>query len=200
MGASLTPLCEIAGEEGTDKGISGGTMSGRSHGYTQHYYEMWKDRKDQALVMIEIGVEEGRSIQMWRRFFPNAWIYGWDINPPRYKKGYHPKTQIEFVNTLFPVTVEIAIAKSCLHMPYTNEKPKFDFIVDDGNHRDADQQSNLDILLPYLNPHMGVYGIEDHDPIVGLDFVKVPEGYTLDIFCQQNPHHDSLLQVIRRKA
>lgn len=196
----MTPLCEIAREEGTDKGIGGGTMSGRSHGYTQHYYEIWKDRAHEALTMIEIGVEEGRSIAMWRRFFPAALIYGWDINPPRYKRAPEPRTHIDWVNTLFPITVELAIARTSLEATsYTNEMPKFDFIVDDGNHRDSDQQSNLNILLPYLNPDRGVYCIEDHDPIEGIDFVKVPEGYSLDIFCNQTPHADSLLQVIRRK-
>ena len=53
------------------------------HHYTPVYYEMFKDRRDSVKKVVEIGTGEGASIAMWNDFFPNAQIYGADIDPKR---------------------------------------------------------------------------------------------------------------------
>jgi hypothetical protein len=197
----MTPLCELARAMRTDKGGQhSGSMSGRSHAYTPHYYEMWKDRRLESLNILEIGVEHGRSMTMWRSFFPNSIINGWDIDISRYA-GPHDDPNIRIM--------EVAVGKYQDWNVYPEDvvpilealrlmgDPVFDFIIDDGDHCDAHQALAVKMLLPHLHPR-GIFCVEDHDTLQPPDvYVPVPEGYTREILCNADPWHDSLLQVIR---
>ena len=50
------------------------------HHYTKVYYDLFKDRQRSVKKVIEMGIAEGASLRMWRDFFPNAQIYGADID------------------------------------------------------------------------------------------------------------------------
>lgn len=50
---------------------------GYFHAFYLHYLT---PRKEQAKSILEIGVQTGDSILLWREFFPNAHVYGIDIN------------------------------------------------------------------------------------------------------------------------
>jgi hypothetical protein len=77
----MTPLCELAQKYGTNKF--------EIHGYTPIYYEILKDRKIKRVLELGIGApglssgpsEHGASLYMWRDFFPDAEIMGFDILP-----------------------------------------------------------------------------------------------------------------------
>lgn len=66
-------LNEIGLKTGTDK-------STVTHCYLdnyERYLESWRGRE---FTLLEIGVGNGSSIKMWGEYFPNAKIYGIDIN------------------------------------------------------------------------------------------------------------------------
>src|SRR4051812_34865905 len=69
----MTPLCEIAQSLLCDKS--------KPHNYTPVYYRLLADRIEQTLKLLEVGIGKGRSLRMWEQFFPNARIYGIDIQP-----------------------------------------------------------------------------------------------------------------------
>lgn len=70
----MSELDNLAIQFGTDK-------SSLYHNYTEKYerfFHPWKHRK---LNILEIGIYEGASLKMWEAYFPNAQIWGMDINP-----------------------------------------------------------------------------------------------------------------------
>src|SRR3990172_4410475 len=66
-------------------GIKYGTDKIGKHNYLPVYYDLFKDRRNEVKKVLEIGTAEGASLFMWRDFFPNATIYGAEIDPKRVK-------------------------------------------------------------------------------------------------------------------
>lgn len=147
----LTPLCELAIKYGTDKGgwhlIAGDT----AHVYTPYYHEIWKDRRQEVMNVLEIGINHGCSMRLWQDYFPNAHIYGIDSDP----------------NTLRDYGPRVHCARayqqdrdSLLAAMQEFRNPKFDFIVDDGSHEFNHQWISANVLMPFLKKD-GLYVIED---------------------------------------
>ncbi len=55
--------------------------SKRTHNYLPYYWLHFRDIRLDVRKVIEIGVQTDHSIRMWEEFFPNATIYGLDIDP-----------------------------------------------------------------------------------------------------------------------
>lgn len=75
-------LSEIAFKYKTDK------CPQIKHHFTEFYDEMFRDRRESVRKVVEIGIGimhpyyvKGASLFMWREYFPNATIYGADIDP-----------------------------------------------------------------------------------------------------------------------
>ena len=68
-----------------EKSYAGLTDKGDTHDYINGYYqEEFKDKRDAALNILEIGVFEGGSMMMFSEWMPNAIMEGIDINTPRF--------------------------------------------------------------------------------------------------------------------
>lgn len=119
-----------------------------------HYFEIYNRYFEKYIgkniKMLEIGVFEGGSLQMWKEYFgKRARIYGIDINFGC-KKYEEDQINIlvgsqgdrEFLNRI------------------GQEYGKFDIILDDGSHMMEDQIVSFETLFPYLNDG-GVYLCED---------------------------------------
>lgn len=65
-------LRKLAKKHGTDKSV---------HGYCPHYERRFAGWRHKPITLLEIGVDAGASMRMWRDYFPNAKITGVDINP-----------------------------------------------------------------------------------------------------------------------
>jgi len=119
-----------------------------NHGYTEIYFDLLKEKRDQIEKVMEIGVWKGGSLRMWRDYFPFAEVIGLDnhsellFEADRIKCFYaeqnEPETLIEAV-------------KNC---------GKFDLIVDDGSHVLVHQLSSFKNLFPFIKEG-GMYAIED---------------------------------------
>jgi ubiquinone/menaquinone biosynthesis C-methylase UbiE len=67
-------LAQICSLYATDKNVL--------HSYVDNVYEdIFKDLRQSTKKMLEIGVETGGSLLMWREYFPNVTITGIDIKP-----------------------------------------------------------------------------------------------------------------------
>jgi len=170
----MTPLCDLAKKHQTDKGgwhlMYGGCHSDTCHNYTPTYYEMFRGREDKVKRVIEVGINAGSSLRMWEEFFPNAEIYGLDINQRcLFDAG---RIKCFFADQGSPESLKAAVQK-------IGGTPLFDLIIDDGSHEYTHQLVTANTLLPFVQTN-GYYVIEDIDidckPERLSDLIKVPTG------------------------
>ena len=136
-------LTLLANLHGTDKGDS----TGPRHNYTPTYHQMLHHSREMVRGVLEVGVQSGASLKMWRDYFPHAEVYGVEIEERDYELG-------ERIHVILGDVKTVALPDL-----------KFDLIVDDGSHQDADILSAFSRLWPRLNDG-GFYIIEDLDGTV----------------------------------
>ena len=119
-----------------------------------HYFDVY-DRhfhrfRDQEIVILEIGVSQGGSLQMWKDYFgPKAKIYGIDIDPA--------------CKSLEEDNIEIFIGsqsdRDFLRL-VKKQIPKVDILIDDGGHTMTQQIVSFEELFDHVQDK-GVYLCED---------------------------------------
>lgn len=97
--------------------------------------------------MLEIGIENKFSLNLWLEYFPKSFIYGMDINKEEIGSRYHiiksDQSKIEDLNKALQII----------------KHPLF-LIIDDGSHIPEHQLLTFNTLFNYLEPG-GTYIIED---------------------------------------
>ena len=157
-----TPLCKIAYRWGTDK------CPKIKHNYTPYYYDLLKDKPIKKVIEMGIGYYEnikygehtwdkklkrkyhkGASLKMWRDFFPNAQIYGVDIQEDTMFEDERIKT---FVFD----------ERKWTHMRklINQTGSDIDLFIDDGSHGKRNQIRLAKFILPMLDDG-AIYIIED---------------------------------------
>lgn len=111
--------------------------------------------------LLEIGVADGRSMQAWREYVPEATLFGIDVSPAT--------EVIDGATVYMGNQSDVAFLASVV-----KQTGPLDVVIDDGSHKSADQIESVRALLPHVLPG-GYYVIEDLDaesrgPTV--DFVK----------------------------
>ena len=119
-----------------------------------HYFEVYDrhfDRyRNQDIVVLEIGIDQGGSLQMWKNYFgEKAKIYGIDINP-KCKEFEEDNIQI-FIGSQSDKKFLKEI-KSFI--------PPLDILIDDGGHTMKQQIITFDLLFDHIKED-GVYLCED---------------------------------------
>jgi len=119
-----------------------------------HYFNLYEKHfssfKNRPIKIMEIGVQNGGSLQMWRNYFDsNSKIVGIDIDPSckqheddNIEIHIGDQTDILFLNKLIEI--------------YKN----FDIIIDDGSHINEHVINTFNHLFPFIN-NGGIYLIED---------------------------------------
>lgn len=123
----------------------------------RHYFDLYHRhlsplRGRDKLVIIEIGIYSGGSLDMWRDYFgDNVEIYGIDIEPAclAYQR---PGTHVLIGDQGDPLFWKRVLADGSLPAP--------DIVIDDGGHTPEQQRTTMEALLPVLKPG-GVYICED---------------------------------------
>jgi hypothetical protein len=135
----------------------------RTHNYLPYYWMHFRDIRFDVKKVIEIGVQTDHSILMWEAFFPNATIYGIDIDPKcKQFEGGRRKIFIgDQSNADF------------FHQVMREIGGDIDIIIDDGSHRIEHQLKSFSLFFPTLTDH-GIYVVEDTGGVVGdQDLVTV---------------------------
>lgn len=127
-----------------------GRLIHKWHHYFDIYDRHFKKFKGKEIVVVEIGVFHGGSLQLWKNYFgPQAKIFGIDINPR--------------VAALQEENIEIIIGsqsdKNFLRK-LKNELPDIDILIDDGGHKMKQQIFTFEELFQKIKPD-GVYVCED---------------------------------------
>lgn len=129
-----------------------GKVSFRWSSYLPVFERSLLQYRDQPISMLEIGVLNGGSLELWGKYFSNAkLIFGCDTNPdcanlkfedPRIHLLIGDATQEDVIDRL-------ALLSS-----------KFDLVIDDGSHRSMDIIRSFVHLFPRLTSD-GLYVVED---------------------------------------
>lgn len=159
-------LTRLANKNLTDKGTldhtPGSGWNGWIHNYCDFYQSFLEPIRLSAKKVLEIGVWRGGSVKMWRDYFPNAEIVGFDLD-------------------LSEVKGELGERITLVQGDQTNREQlaalgdDFDLIVDDGGHTMEQQQVTLAVMFPKLRPG-GFYILEDLHTSFLPDFGIEPDG------------------------
>jgi hypothetical protein len=161
-------LSELSEKYGSDKGFCNSNFMTKNgwqyHTYTDIYDLILKNKKDQVLNFFEMGIGTtdtsflynmgpngtiGASLRMWKEYFPNASIYGADIDP-----------KCLFIeDRIFTYVADQLSSESLTDLVNTINK-KFDVIVDDGLHEYESNICMYENMIDSLNKD-GFYIIED---------------------------------------
>jgi hypothetical protein len=161
----LAALCD---KYGTDKGSNreyNPSDEWPSHTYTDYYHEVFGKNRFEYKNIFECGIgtnnsdvkgyfklqgTPGASLRVWRDFFPNAMIFGADIDPRVLVHENRITSQV--MDQLDPYSI-LEYFKS---MGF----PSFDLMIDDGLHEFYAGKILYENAIQYLKPG-GVYIIED---------------------------------------
>jgi len=120
----------------------------------KHYFEIY-DRhfsrfRNTDVHIVEFGVSQGGSLQMWKEYFgPNCKIFGIDINP-------HCKNLEEDQIQIFIGDQEDRkFLKSLIETI-----PRIDILIDDGGHKMKQQINTFEEIFNHIDKN-GVYLCED---------------------------------------
>ena len=114
------------------------------------YHQHFQHLIDKECVIVEIGVFQGGSLQMWKNYFgKKARIYGIDINP-ECKKFEEDQIEI-FIGSQSDGSFLESLKK---------EIPKIDLLIDDGSHRSSDIIRTFQHMRDHLKDE-AIYVIED---------------------------------------
>ncbi len=119
-----------------------------------HYFDIYEryfsQYRDREIVVLEIGVLHGGSLQMWKHYFGNrARIIGLDIDPDC--KKYEEEN------------IEIWIGSQsdrAFLRKLRQEIPKVDILIDDGGHTMVQQIVTFEELFAHVKED-GIYMCED---------------------------------------
>ena len=116
-------------------------------GFIPIYEKYFQDYKNKKINILEIGIDDGESLRLWRDYFTNANIVGLDIYPKNFI--------IDGVKMFQGDQSNISDLKKI-----TDEYKKFDIIIDDGSHVSKQTIKSFKYLFDYLN-FDGLYVVED---------------------------------------
>ena len=152
-----TPLCELAEKYGTDK--AGG-------GYTAFYHMLLGAHRERIRSVLELGIgttgamqhvpgyKPGASLRMWEEYFPNALIFGADI-----ESGLMATREGRIITSLCDERQSGDLRRTIHLVEYVSGR-RPDLIVDDALHTSDAQVFSANNLAHAVSPG-GFYIIED---------------------------------------
>lgn len=114
------------------------------------YGELFQEYREKPIRLLEIGVQDGDSIELWKKYFKKAEIVGLDVRP----------IAIEGATIVAGDQSDPEILRSL---------GNFDIIIDDGGHKMSQQKTSFNILFDQLNEG-GIYVIEDLETSYLVDY------------------------------
>jgi len=103
-----------------------GYVSHKTNYYFPVYERYFLPFRDKPIRLLEIGVQNGGSLQIWKKYFQKAAvIVGCDIDPRIEELKLEVGIELVVGDISSPATVQKLKAIS----------PEFDIVIDDGSHR-----------------------------------------------------------------
>jgi cephalosporin hydroxylase len=132
------------------------------HSYLETYTRLFENRT--VTNVLEIGIKDGGSIQLWHDYFDKATVYGIDVDEVTgFPAIPNPRLIMMKANAYSEQTIATLLQKSC--------GQKFDVLIDDGPHTLESMKDFVRLYLPLLSDR-GVLIIEDLQDISWYDILK----------------------------
>ena len=202
---SKTELCELGLKYGTDKtpfldhdAYNLGNII-TSHGYTPFYNFLFSPLKYKDITFGEIGIYKNSSMKMWREYFTNAKLYGWDCKPDqnveeRYKVDFIESAKRDGLHNTIYDYINVKDERSILHS-LKKTQTKFDVLIDDSDH-DVWSQIRIIRSAPSFLKTGGMLIIEDmyHSVDQFFEEIKLYEHHRFydSITCVETDHYNKV--------
>lgn len=119
-----------------------GKVSDKWSLYLTEYDRLFAPMADRPVRILEIGVQNGGSLEVWSEYFPKARaIVGCDINPDC--------ARLTFDDSRIGVVVGDANLPE-IEAQVLQRSPQFDIIIDDGSHMSSDIVRSFVLYFPRL--------------------------------------------------
>ena len=129
-----------------------GKVSDKWSSYLVVYDQILKSYRNQNVRLLEIGVQNGGSLEIWAKYFSNAkLIVGCDINPKCANLSYEDLR----IHVLVGDATSDEVKNNLIQL-----SKSFDIIIDDGSHHSSDIIKSFAKYFPLLEDG-GIYIIED---------------------------------------
>ncbi len=153
-----------------------GKVSDKWSSYLPEYQRIFAEYRDKPVRLLEIGVQNGGSLEIWSQYFPNARkIVGCDIDSACAQLIYDdPRIAVVIGDANSDATQEAILGHAAA----------FHIIIDDGSHRSSDVVKSFARYFPRL-AYGGVFIAEDlhcsywreyegglYDPFSSITFFK----------------------------
>jgi hypothetical protein len=137
----------------TDKGMGayGPVPGGPGHTYAGFYDLLFGQYRHNQIDFLEIGVNRGGSLVMWRRFFENL---STSINGVDIRNSFEPFKKEDNISAY------VFDAADSVQFNSVFGDKKFDIILDDGAHEKESQVNLFNLYSSRIKPG-GLYVIED---------------------------------------
>lgn len=129
-----------------------GKVSDKWSLYLTEYDRLFAPMNDREISMLEIGVQNGGSLEVWAQYFPKAKaIVGCDINPGCAVLTFEdPRIDVIVGDANLPHIQKLI----------TTHATQFDIVIDDGSHLSSDIIRSFVLYFPLL-VNGGVFVAED---------------------------------------
>jgi SAM-dependent methyltransferase len=129
-----------------------GYVSDKWASYLSVYDRWFSKYQDAPIRLLEVGVQNGGSLQVWAKYFANAKkIVGCDINPDC--------IQLEFDDPRIALVLG-DVKDANVREKILKHSDVYDIIIDDGSHINADIIKTFQYFYSHLAPG-GIYVLED---------------------------------------
>ena len=160
-------LTRLANHYRTDKGTLDHTPDSGWQGWVHNYCDFYQAHLEpirlSARRVLEVGVWHGASLKMWRDYFPEAKVTGFD-------------SDVSLVESDLGERIDLVQGDQVKREDLAALSGDFDLIVDDGGHRMDEQQITLGALFPHVRPG-GYYILEDlHTSFLPSGFGRNEDG------------------------
>lgn len=151
---SKTDLCNLGIKYPTDKSPYNTNKFLHKHAYTAIYNFLFSNIRYNNLVIGEIGIGYNYSMMLWRDYFPNAKLFGFEVRKERIEKAIADNLP----NSTY-IEIDVQNKKSICNA-FLKSSTMFDIIVEDSNHIFENQIDLINVAYKYLNKG-GLLIIED---------------------------------------
>jgi hypothetical protein len=150
--SNKTELCELGKKYDTDKSSQRDNVGGlrHIHAYTLFYDAVFHGKKNDNLNIAELGI--GGSILMWKDYFSNSQIYGFDNNLDNSNEfNGNERVHISYIDVKDANNINKSLESTNV---------LYDLIIDDTTHNFDDQIRIIENAHTHLKPG-GMLIIED---------------------------------------
>lgn len=142
-------LCELGKKYDTDKSSQRNNVTNERHchPYTLFYDGLFKNKKNDSLKIAELGILDGASLLMWKEYFTNAEIFGFE-----YSEYYINKFKNNFNNDRITLSnIDVTNNDSIINA-FSKMNVSYDIIIEDTTHQFEDQIRVIENVYNYLKP------------------------------------------------